>query len=390
MNILFLSKDYYPNLIGGVGVYIDEASRLLAKMGHKTYIITAADETPLEYTENGVKVIRVKSKRYKFLDPLRHSLGGTIERLEYSLAVSRKIKELLKEVRIDIIESCEARAEGFWYRLFHNKPFLVVKLHTPETVAFKLDHTPATLDYHFIKLLEEFWISSANVRTGLSQAVVDLTNRHFSTSFKNIPKVANPIDMELFKPAVGQSYDSNYEILYAGRLEFRKGVHSLIRAFGYVQAVLPQARLTFVGSDCGMKPYLLSKVSKLSHPDKVRFVEHISRKQLIDYYQKSSICVVPSTWENYPYVCLEAMACSKAVIASDTGGLKDIVRNGENGILFPNGSSRQLSEAIIKLLKDARLREILGRNARKSIEENYAPEKIAKKTLDVYQQLINN
>ena len=388
MNILFLSKDYPPHLIGGVGVYISEISKLLARMGHNVYVITKGEDVSLEYTDNGVHIYRVKPKRLKIWDNLRTKIGGILERLEYSLAVSEKIAELLKYFSIDIVETCEARAEGFWYYLFRKNPPLIIKLHTPETVAFKLDHTPQTLDYYLIKLLEEFWLNKAAQKIGLSEEVVKLTARHFSMKIKNIPLVPNPIDIELFKPSYVGNDKDKLIILYVGRLEFRKGVHTLIRAFCYVQEQLPEAKLTFIGADCGMKSYLLNKTCQLEHPENVTFMEHIPRNNLIEYYQKSTICVVPSIWENYPYVCLEAMACGKPVIASDIGGLKTIITNRVNGFLVPPGSSKSLSEAIVLLLEDKRLRQTLGSNARKSIEQNYAPEKIAQKTLNIYQDIL--
>lgn len=388
MKIVFLSKDYPPNLIGGVGTYVYEISRLLVKMGHSAFVITQAKDSPLEYQDAGVFVFRVKPKRIKILDSFRANIGGVLERFEYSLAVSAKIKELTRRHKIDLIETCEARAEGFWYCLLTRKPPLVIKLHTPETVAFKLDQTPDTLDYRLIKLLEQYWIHRAVRKTGLSREVVDLTERHFRMKLRNVPLIPNPIDIDLFKPCPEEFNDGSPDVLYVGRLEFRKGVHTLIRAFALVQERFPQATLTLIGADCGMKGYLLHKISRLKYPGRVRFIEQIPREGLVEYYQKSSVCIVPSIWENYPYVCLEAMACGKPVIASAIGGLNDMIIHKKSGMLFPPGSSKILGELIMELLRDVKLRQELGINARKAIEENYSPEKIAKKTLEVYQEII--
>jgi glycosyltransferase involved in cell wall biosynthesis len=390
MNILFLSRDYPPHLIGGVGVYIHEISRLLAKSGHNVYVITGAEEAPLEYIEEGIRVSRVRPKRIKIWQSLKPILKGTLERLEYSFAVSDKIKEITRAVPIDIIESCEARAEGFWYYLFRNSPPLVIKLHTPETVAFKLDHARETFDYRLIKLLEWFWVSKAVKVVGLSQAVVDLTARHFSLRLTGIKSIPNPIDTGLFRPSLNNHPENNLEILYVGRLEFRKGVHTLIRAFGYVQEKIPGARLTLIGSDCGMKGYLLKKISKLTNPKGVILIEQLPRNRLVEYYQASAVCVVPSVWENYPYACLEAMACGKLVVASAIGGLQDIITHGHDGLFFPNGSSRALASMLIAALEDRGLREKAGGNARLTIEKRYSPQSIARETIASYGEALNN
>ena len=390
MKIAFLSKDYPPDLIGGVGTYIYEISRLLAKIGHTVFVVTCAKDIPLEYNDAGVTIFRVKAKRLKILDQLRTKIGGLIERLEYSLAVSGKIDEIVKHYGLDLIETSEARAEGFWYYLFHKHPPLIIKLHTPETFAFALDHTPDTLDYRLIKSLEEYWLQKASRKIGLSRDVVELTARHFKIHLGNVPSVPNPIDTNFFKPAHDLLLNDFPHILYVGRLEFRKGIHTLIRAFSYLQDFLPQARLTLIGADCGMKGYLFEKIAKLKYPDRVIWIDQIPRENLLEHYQHSSVCVVPSIWENYPYVCLEAMACAKPVIASDIGGLSTMIRHGENGLLFTPGSSRQLAQSLVHLLKNPQLMDKLGKAARKSIEEKYAPQIIAKATLQVYESLLKH
>ena len=390
MKIAFLSKDYPPDLIGGVGTYIYEVSRLLAKMGHTVFVITYAQDSPIEYNDAGVTVCRVKAKKIKSVDSLRGRIGGLLERLEYSLAVSNKIDEIVKKYGLDLIETSEARAEGFWYYLFHKNPPLVIKLHTPETVAFALDHTPETLDYRLIKLMEERWLQKAAQKIGLSQEVVELTAKHFKSRLGKVPSVPNPIDINFFKPNPDTALNDPENILYVGRLEFRKGVHTLIRAFSYIQDDFPKAKLTIIGSDCGMSGYLFEKIAKLKYPKQVTWLGSIPREGLPEYYQRSSVCVVPSIWENYPYVCLEAMACAKPVIASDIGGLRSMIRHGENGLLFAPGSSRQLAQNLIHLLKNPQLIDKFGKAARKDIEEKYAPQIIAKATLQIYESLLKH
>ncbi|MGD0336273.1 MAG: glycosyltransferase family 4 protein [Candidatus Omnitrophota bacterium] len=388
MNILFLSKDYPPYSIGGVGSYVYEMSRLLVRAGHKTFVITKAEDTPCTYVDGGVRVYRVKPVRYRFLNGARNSIGGFLERMEYSLAVSRQMKEVVKQDCIDIVETCEARAEAFWYYLFRRNPPLVIKLHTPETVAFKLDHTPTTLDYRLIKLLEEYWISRAQQHIGLSSEVVELTRRHFSLRLEDTPLMSNPIDIKVFCPSPNGMPVGVPEILYVGRLEFRKGVHTLMRALAYVQDCIPGARLTLIGSDCGMSQYVQEKIRQLKYPEQVKWIGEVSRQALPKYYQHSTVCVVPSLWENYPYVCLEAMACGKAVIASSVGGIKKIIRDDENGLLVPAGSSRNLAEAIVRVLNDSFLRSRLEKEARAFMEKEYTEDTLVGQAAGIYEKVL--
>jgi glycosyltransferase involved in cell wall biosynthesis len=386
MNILFLSRDYPPNQIGGVGTYTYEMAQFLSRMGHKVFVVTEAIDQPLEYVDQGVYVFRVKSKKNIFFNPVREKIKGFIERLEYSYAVSKKLREIVSKYKIDIIESCEARAEGFWYYLFKRKPALVIKLHTPEGIVYKLNREIQTKDRQLIERLEEWWIWRAQAVIGLSEGVVDLTRRYYRLPFKNLPIVPNPINIGFFKP---DSYLNNSEtVLYIGRLEFRKGIHILIRAVSYVLERIPQVKFIFIGDDCGMKPYLINKIAQLKIENSVEFLTRIPRDKLINYYQQSTLCVVPSLWENQPYVILEAMACGKPIIASNVGGISKIIKDKINGILVTPGSVLDLAKSIVKTLSDKELQKKIGSNARRYIEEKYVPIEVIKMTLEIYKKLL--
>jgi glycosyltransferase involved in cell wall biosynthesis len=386
MNILFLSRDYPPQHVGGVGTYVYEMSRIFAGTGHRVFVITGAAGDPSDYMDAGVHVFRVEVRRSRVLDPLRKKLPGFVERLEYSGAVSRKMREIVPRYHIDIVESCEARAEGFWYYLFRNKPRLVIKLHTPEGIVYALNREPQSRDRRLIEKLEEWWICRAHKIIGLSEAINDLTRRHYRLKLKDIPLVVNPVDSDLFKPGSFSS-KADHAVLYVGRLEFRKGVHILVRAMPRVLEKFPQARFILVGDDCAMKSWLLEKINRLGIGDSVEFIGRLPREELAGYYQRSTVCVVPSLWENHPYTILEAMACGTPVIASASGGIPELVKDAVNGVLVAPGSSRALADAIMSLFNDRELRENLGNNARRYIEEAYAPITVARKTLKVYEEI---
>ena len=386
MNICYLSREYPPKIIGGVGTYVYESAKAMRKLGHNVYVITEALDTEKESIEEGICVIRVVKKEIRFLSLLREKLSRTVERLEYSYAVSKKLRQVSRKYRIDIVESCEARAEGLWYYLFHRKPRLVIKLHTPEGIISRWNRDPRSLDNKIVEKIEEFWILRANKVIAISMAMVGLLRRYYDINFTGIPVVPNPIDTALFKPAAENINNQEQVILYTGRLEFRKGVHVLMRAIPKVFKQAPAAKFIFIGGDCGMKSYLLKKIAEYQFGDRVILMEHVAREELVGLMQKSSVCVIPSLWENFPYTCLEAMSCAKAVVASCTGGIPEIIEHGKNGLLFPAGSSNALAEAIISILQDNTLRNKLADNARDAIESRFSPADIAEKTLLAYYQ----
>lgn len=392
MRICYLSKEYPPKVNGGVGVYTYEMAHLLSKRGHQVYVLTQQHDDLENCSQDGVNIIKVPPLRLPFFDKIRENLRNFVERLEYSYSVSKKLSELVHQEKIDIVESCEARAEAFWYYLFRNKPPLVIRLHTPEGLIFKWNQSPKNLDYKLINKLEEFWILRARKIVGISEAIIDVTSRYYKYNFNGVSLIPNPINTEIFSPPFKK--DSNkrgqFQIVYIGRLEFRKGVHVLVKAIPRILKIIPKTKFIFIGNDCGMEKLLLEKISQFKCEDNVVFLNQVAREELIEYYYQSDICVIPSLWENFPYVCLEAMACATPILASEAGGLPSLIKNKVNGVLFPAGSSRDLADAAIYLLKDEKLRNRLGKAARKDCEEKYSHKAVYKQAIDVYKRILSH
>jgi len=388
MNIVFLSREFPPAHNGGVGIYTYEMSRLLAKHGHRVYVVTEAIETPLRYQHNGVTVFRILPRRIGVSGRVRTYAPGFIDRLEYSRAVSSALKTILSLAPIDIVESCEARGEGFLFYLLRNRPRLVIKLHTPEGIVYKLNREPVHRDRNYIEKLEGWWLRKARTLVGLSNAIVSLSCAHYGLKTDGIQILPNPLDIRAFSPAPVSALMTPPLVLYVRRLAFRKGCHVLIRSIPAVLRAVPDARFMFVGHDCGMSDYLTRQASALGISGRVEFAGCRPREELAGYYNRCSVCCVPSLWENQPYSCLEAMACGRPVVASRTGGIPEIIEDGVNGLLAPPGSVISLAGAIVRVLEDRKFADSLGSNARKTIEMHYEHETVMKRTLKIYERVL--
>lgn len=389
MNILFLSREYPPNIIGGVGTYMEEISKEIARLGHRVYVITGGNggKTREEYNR-GITIIRTESSGKKPDEIFRNKIEKTLERFEYSYLVAHILGEIVKKYSIDIIESTDARAEGFWYYLWNRHIPLVIKLHTSETLVFKLNHEPVTLDIKLLKRLEEFWLLQADRIVGVTRAIAEISARYYKINNKRIRVIPNPVDVDLFVPC-NEGIDP-LNILYAGRLEFRKGVHVLLRAIPQILRQVPEASFTLVGADCGMRDYLLQKIKENGCERNIHFIEHLPRHKLVEYYQRCSLAVVPSLWENFPYVCLEAMSCGKPVVASKTGGIAELIEDGIDGVLVRPGSANELAQKVITLLSDEKIRLNLGSKAREKMVNEFSPRAVAEKTLSIYEEVRRN
>jgi glycosyltransferase involved in cell wall biosynthesis len=148
--------------------------------------------------------------------------------------------------------------------------------------------------------------------------------------------------------------------VYAGRLVREKGVAVLIEAFRQVVAQNPSARLVIAGAGPELEP-LRARVARHNLQQAVQLVGHMPRPQLEHHIQTAWVQVVPSLWaEPFGRVAVEAMMRGAAVIASDTGGLAEIVAHNQTGLLVPPGNSEALAQALLDLLGNRQRSEQLG------------------------------
>ncbi|MDD5225721.1 MAG: glycosyltransferase family 4 protein [Candidatus Omnitrophica bacterium] len=375
-------------MIGGVGTYTFDLARTLAKLGHQVYLITQASELEGEFLEEGVFVSRVKPVELWFLSLLKGWLPATCERLEYSFAVSRKLRQLVKEHGIEIVESCEARFEGFWYYLFHRKPHLAVKLHTPESIVFKIDRIPANLDVRIKDALETWWMLTAHALIPVTHAIADLVAKHYKIKPSRIPPTYYPVDSEQFCPSREKLSNPHPKILYVGRLEIRKGVLDLLEAIPLVLKEFPAAHFSFVGGDAGVRYLMDRRIPQLGCAKSMTFVDQVKREDMVKYYQEADLCVFPSLWENFAFVALEAMACGKTVVATRVGGFVEMIEDGVTGVLCDPEDPADLAAKIIQALKDRKQNEKMGKAARKKIVETCSMEKRAELMVEIYRSLL--
>jgi D-inositol-3-phosphate glycosyltransferase len=187
-------------------------------------------------------------------------------------------------------------------------------------------------------------------------------------------------------------------VLYVGRIEPLKGVDTLIEAMSCLQ--LKEERpvhLAIIGGDPAASPQEMSaemaRLQKLcddlSVGQTVVFLGKRDQDKLPYYYSAAELVVMPSHYESFGMVALEAMACGTPVIASEVGGLAYLVRDGETGFTIPDQEPEMLCEKISWLLNDRKLHATMSQRA-VAYAQDYAWDKIAAQILDVYRGLLKN
>jgi len=204
-----------------------------------------------------------------------------------------------------------------------------------------------------------------------------------------------PIPADEAKMYVGLKADDRM-VLFVGRIEPLKGVDTLIEAMSCLQWKEERpVHLAIIGGDPAASPEEMSaemaRLQKLCDDlavgQTVVFLGKRDQDKLSYYYSAAELVVMPSHYESFGMVALEAMACGTPVIASEVGGLAYLVRDGETGFTIPDGEPDALCEKISWLLNDRKLHETMSQRA-VEYAQDYAWEKIAKQIVGVYESLL--
>ena len=206
-----------------------------------------------------------------------------------------------------------------------------------------------------------------------------------------------PIPSDEAKMYVGLKPDARM-ILFVGRIEPLKGVDTLIEAMSGLK--LKESRsfhLAIIGGDPAVSPEEMSaemaRLQKLCDDlgldQSVIFLGKRDQDKLPYYYSAAEVLVMPSHYESFGMVALEAMACGTPVIASEVGGLAYLVRDGETGFTIPDQEPEALCEKLTWLLNDSQLHAAMSRQAA-VYAQDYAWEKIAKQIVEVYEGVMKN
>lgn len=215
--------------------------------------------------------------------------------------------------------------------------------------------------------------------------------QHYDIDKTKIRIVPNGVDTQKFKPSaecekIKQQIglDNNLCILFVGRLIPRKGLTYLTEAAKHITKNYNQTTFLIAGNG-PQKNHITTQLQKINLTKHFKFLGDINEQTLPTLYNCADIFVLPSIQEGQGIALLEAQATAKPVVAFNVGGIPEAVINGETGLLT-KPDSRELADAIIKLLGNWSLRKTMGNNGRKFVTDNFSWTVCAQKMLKVYQE----
>ena len=262
-------------------------------------------------------------------------------------------------------------AKSFGYRLA-----LVVESHGDFEASVQFERCGAPAFYRrLMRRAARFSLQQADLLRAVSAA----TQRQLEkwSPAKSIVRFPAWTDMEAFLSAGAEEKEYfSQGILYAGVLTPQKGVHHLIEAFAAIATEFPEARLTLVGraQDEIYTAELKRQVVGAGLSDRVCFAAPLPQANLALWMKNAAVLVLPSISEGLGRVIIEAMAAATPVIASDVGGIPEIVKDGDNGFLVPPGDERGLAEKLRWILKNPHEARRMGRRARVFAQQFFSTE----------------
>lgn len=396
MSWCLVSREFPPFSGGGIGTYAEAFTQALVRAGRTPVVLTVGDGPRTESLERGVHVVRLPlSDGEDWSAP--HPAVRTPETRAawqalgphsvFAMQVADELGSLIPRFHLDTVEFADTGAAG-WFALNRRRNLgayggvrMVTHVHSPsawiERVNRRCEPGRAMHELQRMERDQARW-SDAVITPSRFMAAWAEASWGVRASVIRYPFAA--------APAPG-AFEDEEAVLFVGRLEYRKGIDTLLSAWSRLK---PEGvRLHLVGRDTPDErtgvPIGERLISQMPREAALSVVEHgpKSPAEVAALQRGARLVVVPSPEDNFPFTCIEAMSAGRVVVASDTGGTAEMIEDGVSGLIFRAGSATSLAETLgraLALTEDDR--EEMGQRARERIADLCHPERVLAQRID--------
>jgi len=354
--------------IGGAQVHVRDLSLALINMGHRATVLVGGDGP---FTEE----LAARGIPYRSLVHLARPIRPLTE-----LKGSLEIRRALAELRPDLVSTHSSKAG--WLGRLAARGLGIPVIFTAHGWAFA-EGVPEG-QRRFYALAERLAAPLADRIITVSECDCALALRYGVASPQKLVVIHNGMP-DLGPACFARSESDPPRMVTVGRFEPQKDHPTLLRALVGLRNV--SWELELVGDGPLLEP-TKDFAARLGLAQRVRFLG--ARKNVAERLSKAQVFVLASHWEGFPRTILEAMRARLPVVASDVGGAREAVLEGETGFLVPRGAVEIMRERLQRLICDPDLAFRLGQAGRKRFEENFTLEKMVEKTLKVYRQTLGS
>lgn len=380
LTVLMISEDYLP-CIGGISHHVTMLASALARRGNSVYVFARdpVEKGQFRNYDNNVShvLIRTRTPENRILQKARH--------LHFTYKGLPKIRQLLDNNEFDIIH---------WHGLWSDNLFAYYSSKRSKAKLVFTNHSSMFLEIYrgrISRLLLNAWLCKPDICIATSSELAE----KYAALCKGVKTVfiPNGIDLRMFstsknkveqKRALGVDEES-VVVLCPRRLCRKNGVQYLIQAIPHIPDELKAVFI--VAGDGPLMERLKYQSVRLGISKKIHFLGAVPYNIMPKLYTAADIVVLPSLMEAVSLAALEAMASGLPVIASDVGGLRDLLCGTDAGILVPSADPLALSKEICKLISNSEERLRKGEKA-KQIAAKYSWDNIATMTESVYREIL--
>jgi len=390
LTVMMLTWEFPPRIIGGISPHVYYLSKSLARNGIKVYVVTCDfPGAPQHEVVDGVEVFRIDS--YKNPSP-DFATWVYLMNVNMQKEAAALVNSINKKVDVFHAHDWLVANAGIGLKHVFRKPLLAT-IHSTEIGRRNGIH----FDYERMIHETEAWLTYEAWRViCCSNYMVAHVRWAFGLPEDKLVMVPNGVDAEAYAK-IGNDDLSRFRskfalpeekiVLFVGRLVHEKGVHVLVNA---VPKVLEKVNAKFIIVGNGyMKEQLSNIVKNMGFAHKVMFTGFIDDETLRKLQRCADVSVVPSLFEPFGIVALEAMAAKSPVVVSDTGGLSEIVEHGVTGVKVYPDNPDSLAWGITKVLVDEAYANWIKTDAYKKIHEKYDWDRIAQQTKAIYDTVLN-
>jgi glycosyltransferase involved in cell wall biosynthesis len=384
MKILLLTQ-FFSNTKGGGEYVFSLMSRLLADSGNDVWVITNRIKDEVYASHKNVRII--------FVPPLLEYKGGHPpgfkDNITYSLCAFTKAISIIKNEKIDIIESNNfaPALAGTMISILTSIPHITVihdvfSLHKDFWKNWGRQENVSRLNVLLVPIFEKiiFRLKCVAIHTVSETSKEDLIK--FGAK-KPIYVIHNAI--ENYEPEISESIP--FQFIYIGRLVFYKNLEVVIKSIKIVRQSYPKVTLIIIGG--GPHKKILEKlVTDLNLQDNIKFKGHVSDAEKKQLLSSSQALVFPSLCEGFGIVVLEAFVCKKPVLVPNVRPLSDIVDDQTTGFVIPAHDENEWAKALIRIIEDPEKAHKMGFMGKEVFEKKYNVQIMLDKLIKMYNDFV--
>ena len=390
----------YPPAPGGAETHVQAISEGLVKLGWDVEVYTSDlyKEIPFEPMKTSVPVVNdIPVRRFKARSP-----GG-----EFHYVLMPSMLTALLKADVGLFH---AHSYGYFQgnaaaiaRRLRKIPFVMTPHFHPEWSMWG-GETRRKVRKIYAKVVAKPVMDAVDRIIGVSRHEIELMDQALNLDMSKVRYIPNGIHLDRFQPVTDANIfvekyklntrsdiikDVEHIVLYAGRLASNKGLHVLVDAAAELLEDFPKTLFLLVGEDTGMKEILERQMKAKGIREHFLFTGHVHEDEtFLSAFALCDVFVLPSEYEAFGIVLLEAMASYKPCIGTRVGGVPEVIKEGETGAIVDYDDPHQLADALLVMLRSEELRRRMGEKGRERVMRKFSWDSIVEEIEKVYWELL--